>query len=65
MSLMTDILDRLTGIAIVRAKLDETTDRVEHVGAWLLDHEKRIVRLEAKADLAPVPTRKPRRLPKK
>ena len=51
MSLITEILDRLTGIAVVRTNLDETTDRLETMATWLLDHEKRVVRLEAKADL--------------
>jgi hypothetical protein len=65
MSLVTEILDRLTGIAIVRAKLDETTQRVETMGAWLLDHEKRNLRLEASTQrpAGSVPPRK--RLPKK
>lgn len=65
MSLVTEILDRLTGIAIVRAKLDETTQRVETIGAWLLDHEKRILRLEASIERAASAVPRPKRLPKK
>ena len=65
MSLVTEILDRLTGIAVVRTKLDETTDRLETMGAWLLDHEKRLVRLEARADLQSAAGRKAKRLPKR
>ena len=45
MSLMTEILDRLSGIAVVREKLNETTRRVDKLADWL-DHERRIVRLE-------------------
>jgi DNA-binding MurR/RpiR family transcriptional regulator len=48
MSLVTDILERLSGIAIVREKLDDTTKRVDKVADWLLDHERRITTLEAK-----------------
>jgi hypothetical protein len=62
---VTEILDRLTSIAVVRTKLDETTDRIETMGAWLLDHEKRMVRLEARADLPSGATGKAKRLPKK
>lgn len=65
MSLVTEILDRLTGIAVVRTKLDQTTDRVETMGAWLLDHEKRMVRLEARADIPGGATAKAKRLPRK
>ncbi len=48
MSLVTEILDRLTGIATVNARLEETAGRVEKMAAWMLDHEKRITRLEAR-----------------
>jgi hypothetical protein len=46
MSLVMEVLERLSGIAIVREKLNDTAQRVDRVGAWLLDHERRIVRLE-------------------
>ena len=46
MSLVTEVLERLSGIAIVREKLDDTSHRMDRVADWLLDHEKRIVRLE-------------------
>lgn len=48
MSLVTDILERLSGIAIVREKLDDTAKRVDKVADWLLDHERRITTLEVK-----------------
>ena len=48
MSLVTDILERLSSIAIVREKLDDTTKRVDKVADWLLDHERRITTLEVK-----------------
>jgi hypothetical protein len=46
MSLVMEVLERLSGIAIVREKLNDTAQRVDRVGTWLLDHERRIVRLE-------------------
>jgi hypothetical protein len=65
MSLVTEILDRLTGIAIVRAKLAKTTQRVETIGARPLDHEKRILRLEASTERPASAVPRPKRLPKK
>ena len=47
MSMITDILERLSGIAVVREKLNDTTQRIDKVADWLLDHEKRITTLEA------------------
>ena len=47
MSLVTDILERLSGIAVVREKLNDTTQRIDKMADWLLDHEKRITTLEA------------------
>ena len=46
MSLITEILDRLTGIAIVREKLSETARTTDRLADAVLDHEKRLVRLE-------------------
>ena len=47
MSMVTDILERLSGIAVVREKLNDTAQRIDKVADWLLDHEKRITTLEA------------------
>ena len=47
MSMVTDILERLSGIAVVREKLNDTTQRIDKMADWLLDHEKRITTLEA------------------
>lgn len=46
MSLVTEILDRLSGVAVVREKLSETSRKVNTLAAWVLDHEKRLTRLE-------------------
>ena len=51
MSLVTDVLERLSGIAVVREKLNDTTRRVEKAADWLLDHERRITTLEAQQPL--------------
>lgn len=46
MSLLTEILDRLSGVTAVREKLDATAVRVEKLGDMLLNHEKRLLTLE-------------------
>ena len=47
MSLVAEILDRLSGVAVVREKLNETAGRIDKMGEWLLDHEKRLTTMEA------------------
>lgn len=46
MSAITDILDRLSGVAILKERLAETSKNVDRALVWLLDHEKRLIRLE-------------------
>lgn len=59
MSLVTETLDRLTGIAVVREKLFESGQRAERFAKIVMDHEKRLVRIETLI-FAPTP---PARLP--
>jgi hypothetical protein len=46
MSVVTKILDRLSGVTAVREKLHSTAGRVEKLADMLLDHERRIITLE-------------------
>lgn len=46
MSNMREILERLSGVHVVSEKLEMTAQRVNKLGDMLLDHEKRLVRLE-------------------
>ena len=63
MSVVTDILDRLSGVTAVREKLNSTSQRVEKLADMLLDHEKRILTLEISGRVGtPQPLQKPRRL---
>ncbi len=48
MSLVTDILDRLTGIAVVREKLDITMQNVDKLSDRFWDHELRLRMIEQK-----------------
>lgn len=47
MSTIAEILDRLSGVAALKERLAETSRNVDRSLAWLLDHEKRLIRLEA------------------
>lgn len=62
MSVITDILDRLSGVAVVRERVVETGKRVDHLADSLLDHERRLTRLEAHTlEPAPRGAKHPRR----
>jgi hypothetical protein len=65
MSAIADILDRLSGVAIVKERLAETARNVDRSLAWLLDHEKRLIHLEARAPTVSAAAPKRARLPRK
>ncbi len=46
MSLITELMDRLSGVAVVRERLGDTVKRVEALTERLVDHERRLTRLE-------------------
>lgn len=58
MSAIGEILDRLSGIAVLKERLTETTRNVDRSLEWLLDHEKRLTRLETLSAL-PAPRARP------
>jgi len=73
MSVITDILDRLSGVEVVKEKLRETGNRVERLAQRLvdLDHQvqevdRRVVRIETFVEVASGRARQaaPRKLPK-
>lgn len=57
MSLVTELLERLAGVAVLKEKVNDTADRVERLAEWLLDLDRRVARIEG-SQRAP---RKPRR----
>ncbi len=65
MSLVTEILDRLTGLAAVKAQLDTSAADVRRLADWVLDHEKRVLRLEAGRSPPDPTSRRSARLPRK
>jgi hypothetical protein len=46
LSLITELLDRLSGVAVVRERLGGTVKRVDALTERLVDHERRLTRLE-------------------
>lgn len=72
MSVITDILDRLSGIELVKEKLRDTGSRVERLAQLVveLDRElreidKRLVRIETFAEIASARQTTRRKLPNK
>ncbi len=53
MSTIAEIFDRLSGVAVLKERLAETNRNVDRSLVWLLDHEKRMIHLEAAAKVAP------------
>ncbi len=46
MSLVSDILDRLSGVAVVKAELEQTAKRLDRLADLMMNHETRIARVE-------------------
>jgi hypothetical protein len=62
MSLVTDLLERLAGVAALREKLNETASRVDRLAEWTLELDRRVTRLEPVS--APPPAARRKRLRK-
>jgi uncharacterized protein (UPF0335 family) len=71
MSVITDILDRLSGVEVVKEKLRDTGVRIERLAQRVveLDHQvqdvdRRLVRTETLVEIAKARQGGPRKLPK-
>jgi hypothetical protein len=58
MSTLAELLDRLTGIAMVKTRLDQQSDRLEKLASFTLDLAQRVARMEGAL------TGSPKQLPK-
>lgn len=56
MSLVTELLERLAGVAMLKEKVNDTAERVERLSGWLLELDRRVARIEGAQRLP----RKPR-----
>ena len=45
-SALREIINRLSGMNLVQAKLEDTTSRIEKLADIIVDHEKRLTRNE-------------------
>ena len=52
MSLVTELLERLAGVALLKAKVNDTADRVERLGEWMLELDRRVTRVESTQPLS-------------
>jgi hypothetical protein len=71
MSVIAEILDRLSGVEVVKDRLRDTGARVEQWAAHVValdrqvqDIDRRLVRIETFAEVAVARRKAPRRLPK-
>jgi len=55
MSLVTELLERLAGVALLKAKVNDTADRVERLGEWMLELDRRVTRVESTQPLSARP----------
>jgi hypothetical protein len=67
-SLISDILDRLSGVTVVKAELEQTAKRLDRLADLMMNHETRLARVEgalaATSGIAPAAHSSTRRLPK-
>jgi hypothetical protein len=61
MSLVTDILDRLSGVSLVKAELENTSKRIDRLCEVIMNHETRIARLEGSTAVGRLIEAKPAR----
>lgn len=68
MSLVLDILNRLSGVAVVKAEIEQTAKRLDRLADLMMNHETRLARVEgalaATTGVAPAAHSSTRRLPK-
>ncbi len=61
MSLVTELLERLAGVAVLKEKVNDTAERVERLGEWTLDLDRRVTRIEGAQAALQAPPRPPRK----
>ena len=71
MSVITEILDRLSGVEVVKEKLRDTGVRIEHLAQRVVeldrqvqDVDRRLIRIETFAEIAKAQRGNQRKLPK-
>jgi hypothetical protein len=54
-SVVTELLERLAGVSVLKEKVNDTADRVERLAEWLLEVDRRVTRIEGAQAAARVP----------
>jgi len=49
---ISEIISRLSGLNLIKEKLDRTAKRIEKLSDYVVDHEKRLIRMETIVDIA-------------
>jgi len=49
---ISEIINRLSGLNLIKEKLDRTAKRIEKLSDYVVDHEKRLIRMETIVDIA-------------
>ena len=49
---ISEIISRLSGLNLIKEKLDRTSKRIEKLSDYVVDHEKRLIRMETIVDIA-------------
>ena len=55
MSIVTELLERVAGVAMLKERVNGTTERVERLAEWLLELDRRVTRLESARRLPRLP----------
>ena len=63
MSLVQEMLDRLSGVSALRDRLNDIRSTLQDHQQFLLDHERRLARLEGGGSMPPEPRPRLRRKP--
>ncbi len=49
---ISEIINRLSGLNLIKEKLERTSKRIEKLSDYVVDHEKRLIRMETIVDIA-------------
>jgi len=49
---LSEIINRLSGLNLIKEKLDRVSKRIEKLSDYVVDHEKRLIRMETIVDIA-------------
>jgi hypothetical protein len=60
-SLVTELLERLAGVAVLKERVNDAAQRVERLAEWTLELDRRVTRIEGAQAARQALPRPPRR----